>query len=228
MKIPELIKKIRLEKGYSFRSLGDKINFSSSFISDVEKGRANMSEKLLEAYIKEFPIYKNELIKAFTYQRLPILELEGQAKLEDITTKVSFFKFKVYNFYPKESGRVELENFSEVDFMQTNENGNLILNNGFVFRVCDDTMEPIFLLGDNLVFLKEKFECWEKFDKNIIMVSVNNDLYIRKLLFEGGEPFLVALNDRVYPKIQISKYKNVSFVAILDRRLEQNLRNLFF
>jgi transcriptional regulator with XRE-family HTH domain len=228
MEINELMKKIRLEHNYTYRKIAEKTGFSTGFINDVEKGRANMSDNLFEAYIREFPLYKSELIKAYSHQKSLVFNVYTGTKLEDITSKVSFFKFKVYNFFPKEDGRVDLNNFSEVEFMQTNENGNLILKNGFVFKICDNSLEPVFLLGDNLVFLKETFERWEKFDGKIIIVKIENDFYIGKLLFEFGTPFLFPLNERVYPKLQISEYKKVSFVAILDRRLEQNLRHLSF
>lgn len=51
MDLVNLIIKIRKEKKYSYRSLADLLNFSSGYINDVEKRRAQVSRNLLEAAI---------------------------------------------------------------------------------------------------------------------------------------------------------------------------------
>ena len=58
MKISKLIEKIRLEQGYSYQEMANKLGFSKGMINAVEKENSPVSKNLIEAYIKYYPLYK--------------------------------------------------------------------------------------------------------------------------------------------------------------------------
>lgn len=67
----ELLKKIRIENNCTFEVLKKRLGFSRSQINDTEKGRMKISENLLDAYIKEFPEYKRELVLGYLKEKIP-------------------------------------------------------------------------------------------------------------------------------------------------------------
>ena len=81
MKISELIKKIRIEHGYSFQEMGNKLGFSKGMISAIEREDSPVSKNLVEAYIKNYPLYKKELIKSYLEQFMP--ENSYRHRIED-------------------------------------------------------------------------------------------------------------------------------------------------
>ena len=82
MKISELMKKIREDHGFSFTEMGKRLNFSRGMIDAIEKERSPVSQKILEAYIKNFPTYENNLIESYVNQYLPE-EMHGKLKARD-------------------------------------------------------------------------------------------------------------------------------------------------
>ena len=73
MKFNELLRKIRTESSLKYSEMADKIGFSKGFISNVEKGKRGVSEKYLSALVKQFPLYEEELVKAYTEQKIPAI-----------------------------------------------------------------------------------------------------------------------------------------------------------
>ena len=129
MEMKELVKKIRLENNYSFSEMADKLGFSKGMVSAVESGRSPASQKFLEAMIKKFPLYKNNIIKSYTEQYLPeelkenILVGDFEFAEKDIKT----FTFAVDNFDTRGNGWVESENYEEVNILLSIDVGTIII-----------------------------------------------------------------------------------------------------
>ena len=51
----ELLKKMRIERNYSLEILGKKLGVTLGLIHQLEKGITKTPERILDAYIKEFP-----------------------------------------------------------------------------------------------------------------------------------------------------------------------------
>ena len=101
MKFNELLRKIRIESDLRYSEMADKIGFSKGFISNAEKGKRGVSEKYLSALVKQFPLYEEELVKAYTEQKIPAIadnkiKIEGFGKVD--ISQMKEYKFKVYRF----------------------------------------------------------------------------------------------------------------------------------
>ncbi len=229
MKFNELLKKIRLEKGYSYKDIADKTGFSKGFINNIEKGERGSSEKFLRALINLFPTYEEILVKSYAEQKISSiannnLKIEGFEPEKD-TRK---FKFKVYKFISDGNGEAELNSFEEMVYVLDKKTGEEILKNGFVFQIVGDAVAPILFDGDRIIFLKEEFTKWENLDSKLILVKLDDVYYVRKLYFEDGEPYLHSFNDRLYPKIRISDIKKVEYIGQLDSQLYRDMRKVTF
>ena len=124
MDLVNLIIKIRKEKKYSYRSLADLLNFSSGYINDVEKRRAQVSRNLLEAYAAEvLPETTNDNVS-----------------LADI------YPIRVYDFISNSSGKVNFEEYEIIEFPFDKEDKEQIMNNSFVFKILGDNVQRYFFL----------------------------------------------------------------------------------
>lgn len=231
MKFNELLRKIRMESNLRYSEMADKIGFSKGFISNVEKGKRGVSEKYLSVLIKQFPLYEEELVKAYTEQKIPAIadnkiKIEGFGKVD--ISQMKEYKFKVYRFISSNDGRVELTEFEEMTSVIDKEIGDKILKEGFVFEVFDNAVAPILFENDKIVFIKENFSRWEDLDSKLILIKLNNDFYIRKLYFQGGEPYLCSFNERMYPKIKLYDIEKVEYIGKLDSQLHRDLKKITF
>ena len=114
MNLRELLKYIREEKGYSFQEIGDILGYRKSYISDIEKGKS-VSYNVLESYLKAFPLYEEKLIEAYTKEKLPDSFLKKESL--DRAEKIKNFKLKAYDYDSINDGRVDLNKYSEVEYM---------------------------------------------------------------------------------------------------------------
>ena len=227
MKISELIKRIRLDQNYSYSEMAKRLGFSKGMVEAMEKERAPVSKNFVESFIRAFPLHKKNILKLYLEQYVPdeekknILISEAELSEDDL----DFFLIKIYNFDTEGDGRVNVEKFEEVKVMISIDTGNKIMENGFVVKVMGNKMNPYFFENDRLAFLRVSFENWTKYDSKIILVKISGTLYIKKLYFENGSPFLYSFNDRIFPKLEITKDIKVEFLGVLFKRLEQDLSN---
>ena len=178
MKISELIKKIRIEHNFSFTDMGNRLGFSRGMIDAIEKERSPVSQKILEAYIRNFPIYKDKLLDSYLEQYLPkdLKESIVRENFELSNESVKKMKVTIYDFNTSGDGRVETDKSEEVEIMVTFETGKDIIKNGFLIKVLGKEAEPYFFENDKLVFMKEKFINWIDYDRKIILVEINGEL----------------------------------------------------
>ena len=112
--------------------------------------------------------------------------------------------------------------------MLLNETYIQILENGYAFKVIGKCMEPFFLEGDTLLFLKTKFNTWEELDSKLLLLNLDNKIYMKKIFFESGIPYLHTFNERIYPPEKLENFKKIKLVGILKKRLEQDLSDYSF
>ena len=224
-KMSELIKKIRADYNESTRDFSEKIGLSHSFISKLEGGDRKVSKKTLGTLIEKYPLYEKQLLQAYAEQNLPenfdntfhdLRQVEGIKE-----------QLKIYSFISNGDGRVNFSTYKEMELMVTNENLEII-KNGFIFEVIGEMLMPYFSENDIIVFSKGEFKTWQELDSKLILVKLDEEYYLRKLYFENGEPFLCAFNDRLYPKIQISKQKKIEYIGELEMQLVRSVKNLKF
>ena len=228
MKINELIKEIREKNGLTIREFAEKVDVTHSFVSKIEAGNRKVSQKFLEKLVKRYPLYEKQLSQAYIEQNLPEdikdkIKLEGFRKVEG---EVGKFKLKIYDFITNKSGKIDMKKYTEEEYPLLTTQGNEIKKNGYVFNIVGDDLKPVFANDDKIVFLKEKFEDWQNLDSRLILVKINDEMYIRKLFFAEGKPFLFSFNDRLYSKIEVNN--EVEYIGQLDFQLERNVRKLEF
>ena len=228
MTIDKLIKKIRTEHGYSFGDMGEKVGFSKAMMEAVEKKKSPVSRNVLEGLIKTFPIYENQLIKAYLNQflREDLQEKISVGSLKRVEKETDRYKLKIYLFQSAGSGEIDLTSYEEVEYPLPIETGKEIQKNGYVFKVQGDNMKPNLLENDVIVFYKEEFQGWEAVDSRLILVEIDGKIYMRKLFFEEGKPFLVSFNTRMYPKFEVTE--DTKYIGQLTQQLDRIVTKIEF
>ncbi len=219
MDLRELLRKIRTDKNMSFQELANKTGYSRGYLSDVEQGKS-VSKKLLEQYIKVFPVYKDKLINAYAEEKLPKV-----ADTQNINL-VNLFSIKVYDYISNSDGKINIEEYEEIEFPFTKNDEELIVNNSFVFKVKNNALEPNIIEDDIIYFVKKNFENWEVIDRRLVLVMIDKDYYIKKVGFIKGKAYLFSFNENVYPEKEITN--KVKFIGILGGLLKRYNNELKF
>ena len=226
MKINDLIKKIRTEKGYSLDVFGEKIGFSKGYLHNVEIGLRPVSKKLFESVLKNFPVYEKELLRSYAANKLPDNIDIGSLGFKDITNDINTYSIKVYNFYSGGDGKVELKNPKEMSFVLLPTMYQEIINDGIAFEITGEFLKPYFQDGEILVFIKERFKNWYDLDEKMILLEVKGEFYIGRLAFDSGVPFLYSFNTKFFQRMEIDK--EVKYIGKVKTRLSQDLENFKF
>ncbi len=224
MKISELIKKIRVEHGYSFQEMASKLGFSKGMISAVEREDSPVSKNLVESYIKNYPLYKNKLIKSYLEQFMPE-NIDEEINIGNISL-AELYMVKIYNFISNGDGKINLSEYNEEQFPLDEKDKIEIYNNGYVFKVLGDNMKPHFLKGDIIILSNKEFKNWQSLNNRLLLVKINNDYYLRKLLFKNGKAFLFSFNENVYPEFELPN--NAEYIGELTGQLERNVEEIEF
>lgn len=94
-----------------------------------------------------------------------------------------------------------------------------------MFKVIGNSLEPRIIENDLIYFSKIDFEDWETLDRRLVLVTINNNYYIRKINFTKGEPYLVSFNENVYTEIKIDdKVKFIGILSGLLKRYENEIK----
>jgi phage repressor protein C with HTH and peptisase S24 domain len=229
MKINDLIKQIRVQKGYSLSAFGEFLGFSRGFLHNVESGERRVSKKLLEELIKKFPLYSKQLLKAYVSEKVP--EIASEVMKEGTKIKMAEIReivneLKVYTFDSAGDGKVNLGNYKKMKFPLVEEVKDKIMKNGYVFEITGDSMQPYFSSNDVIVLTKENFENWQSLDSRLILVEKKGEYFIRKLFFIAGEPYLRSFNERLFPEFKVDE--DTKFIAILYVQLVRHVDKLQF
>ncbi len=228
MKIGDLVKQIRNEKGLSQERLAEMLGFSMQFVSRIESGAGKVSASFLSKIVEKFPAYKKKLIHLYSLQNLPEDLQEEYADLNprNAIDKAKDYNLKVYSFNSSGSGKVDLEKYKTEKHALLIEQWEHMGPDSMVFEVEGNGMEPYFLDGDLMVLKKEEFQSWESLDSNLILVKMGNAYYLRKLFFDEGNPFLYSFNRRLYPPIELEE--NAEFISVLSGQIDRDVRNIKF
>ncbi|BBA52744.1 hypothetical protein FV113G1_30950 [Fusobacterium varium] len=74
MKFGEVLKKIRIQQGDSLRGLSGKTGIYFTYIDKIEKSEKPekpINVEILEKIVKEYPLQKKELVKAYVEETIP-------------------------------------------------------------------------------------------------------------------------------------------------------------
>lgn len=226
MDLKEFIKKIRVEKGYSLETLGSKLGFSKGYLHKVETGLRPVSDKLFKSLIKFFPLYKDKITELYAKDRLSEDIVSNIFYRDGTNIKIKEYKLKVYDFISGNDGRINLNEYEKMEFPFNAERKKIVVDNSCVFKVVGDNMKPYFFENDIIYFLKEEFSGWEKFNRKLLLVKIEEDYFIRKIFFVKGKAFLFSFNEDVHPEKEITD--NVKFVGILKGQLNRNVEKIIF
>ena len=133
---------------------------------------------------------------------------------------------RVYNFISDGDGIINFDKYENIEFPFNEEDKERILKNSYVFKVLGENMQPFFIDNDIIYFTKKKFEGWEKLDRKLILVKIENDYYIRKIYFQKGKAFLFSFNENVYPEKEITD--KVEFIGVLAGQLKRYVEKIKF
>ena len=226
MKINELIRKIREDRNYSLSEIGEKVGFAKGTIKTVESGQAPMSKNLFEGYVKAFPLMKDILLKLYLKQFIP--ENMENLNIENISSDINvaeIYNIKVYDYLTSGNGKIDLNKYEEIELPFDKEDKKNIVDNGVIFKVLGDSLEPRIIENDIIYFSKIDFEGWESLDRRLVLVTVNKEYYIRKICYTKGKPYLVSFNENVYTEIEINdKVKFIGLLSGLLKRYENEIK----
>lgn len=76
MRFVEVLKKIRTQQRDSLRALSGKTGIYFTYIDKIEKSEKPINIEILEKLVKEYPLQKKELIKAYVNETIPDFVIE--------------------------------------------------------------------------------------------------------------------------------------------------------
>lgn len=92
MKFGEVLKKIRIQQGDSLRSLAGKTGIYFTYIDKIEKSEKPVNVGILEKIVKEYPLQKKELVKAYVEETIPKFIIDEIRNTTEGDTAVAIIK----------------------------------------------------------------------------------------------------------------------------------------
>lgn len=226
------LREFRRERDLTGKEIGEKLGVSQAFVAKMESGIKNPSDELLESFFDSYRISdksKLEIREMVALDKSPELIQKKYMNMKNKTKETDNYdieegkkiSIKVFEYDTSKTGRVNLDKFTEESFMLDSQISNE-LEDGMVIKVKGNYMQPYFYEGDILLIETEKFESWQELDKKIVLYKLEEEIYIRKVLFEKGKGYLVAFNNNHYENIEITK--DIEYIGKLRKQI--NIRNL--
>lgn len=123
-KFGEILKKIRKENGDSLRGLGEKIDVAFSYIDKIERGSSPINRPILEKLIKQYPLRKTELMKAYLNEIIPENETEYIKSIFSKKDNIEDIYEMLFSRLTKEEKKFFLNNLVEKIELKSLKNGN--------------------------------------------------------------------------------------------------------
>lgn len=92
MKFGEVLKKVRTQQGDSLRGLSGKTGIYFTYIDKIEKMEKPINAEILEKLVKEYPLQKKELIKAYVEETIPEFVIDEIRNTTEGDTAVTIIK----------------------------------------------------------------------------------------------------------------------------------------
>ncbi len=226
------LREFRRERDLTGKEIGEKLGVSQAFVAKMESGIKNPSDELLESFFDSYRISdksKLEIREMVALDKSPELIQKKYMSMKNKTKETANYdieegkkiSIKVFDYDTSKTGRVNLDKFTEESFMLDSQISNE-LEDGMVIKVKGNYMQPYFYEGDMLLIETEKFESWQELDKKIVLYRLDEEIYIRKVLFEKGKGYLVAFNINHYENVEIKE--NIEYIGKLRKQI--NIRDL--
>ncbi len=120
----KILKKIRKENDDSLRGLGEKIDVAFSYIDKIERGLSPINKTILEKLIKQYPLRKTELIKAYLNEVIPENEIEYIKNIFEKKGNIGDIYEILLSRLTKEEKKFFLNNLVEKVELKSLKNGN--------------------------------------------------------------------------------------------------------
>lgn len=225
MEINEIITKLRKGENFTFEEMAKRLGISTSYLNEVEKGRRKVSKKLYEKLIQNFPDNKKELEKSYLSSILP-----EQINVLNTYEKPKIFKFNVYGVASAGSGEIDMEHFTEEEFILPND--FKMPNGAFILEIHGDSMEPILFDGDKVIvnpnLCPANNEEWKNLNRQVAIVEIGNKRFAKKIIFKAGRMYLYSFNEDVYPEIEVKEYEEIYCVGVVSELIQRKMTKIRF
>lgn len=205
MKINELLKKIRLENGYTLERMAEKLEVTQPFISNVINGKKKVSQGLYEKMLVQFPVYEKEIKESYLNSsnierpttQLPVSNV-------DKTEITNFIEIPLYGLASAGNGKINYD--EEIEKIVLPKIYGTLSQNDFATRVSGDSMEPYYHHGDIVVIDVDDVDIRALNGKEAV-IDLGEERYLKRIIFEEytGKLILRSFNP-AYADIVISNH----------------------
>lgn len=221
MRFGEVLKNIRIEKNDSLRKLADKIGVAFTYIDQIEKGKKTASKAFFEKILQIYSDKKDELTKTYLEQVLPQeAKTELNKKLEIQKVDIRKFKTKVYKYNSRKNG------ISITEYIYKEMVVPMFINikeNDFGVEIIGNELKNFY--NDDTLLVEKTDDAIEMLNKKIVVVEIDNILYIRKVNIKNYTIYLESLNTAYKP---IKYSADIKIVGVVSGLVYRNLKNINF
>lgn len=211
MKINELLKKIRLENGYTLERMGERLNVTHSLINQIENNKKNVSKKMYQKMLDKFPLYKEEIERAYLKAIVPdnLKNIERSANQLPVSNidKIeitNFIEIPLYGLASAGNGKINYD--EEIEKIVLPKIYGTLSQNDFATRVSGDSMEPYYHHGDIVVIDVDDVDIRALNGKEAV-IDLGEERYLKRIIFEEytGKLILRSFNP-AYADIIVSNH----------------------
>nr|DAP31794.1 MAG TPA: Repressor protein CI [Caudoviricetes sp.]DAR69318.1 MAG TPA: Repressor protein CI [Caudoviricetes sp.] len=224
MEINDLIFKIRKDSNFTIEEMAKRLEISTSYVNEIEKGRRKISKKIYNKLIGKFPDYKKELERTYLISIL---------SNTDIKTKIEVpksVKLPVYGLASAGNGEIDAEHYEMREFLLPSD---FKMPRGlFVLEIDGDSMEPVLYDRDKVLvdpnLCPTSIEGWKNLNKKITIVSIDDKRFVKKVVFKKGKMFLYSFNEDLYPELEIKEYEEIYCVGVVSKLIQRDMISINF
>ena len=217
----EYLKKIREGLGYSTNKVELDTGISKSDLSRIENG---LRKQINPFYLKELAkLYKRNVLEFQV--KLGFIDDRSLNINKQDTKKI---KLPVYEFVTTGNGTINFESFKEEEYVVTYDLE--ILDGSCVLEIKGENMEPLLYDNDKVMLeplnIVGDLESWKILNNRIVLVKLNDETYLREVIFISGKMFLYSFNEDLYPEIEVRAEDQIECKGMVTFLIERDIRKI--
>ena len=211
MNINDLLKEIRESRKNTYEEMGKILGVSHTYISEIEKGRRNVSKNMYNKMLEKFPLYKKRIEEAYFNNIVPdnLKNFErptNQLPVSNIekTEITNFIEIPLYGLASAGNGKINYD--EEIEKIVLPKIYGTLSQNDFATRVSGDSMEPYYHHGDIVVIDVDDVDIRALNGKEAV-IDLGEERYLKRIIFEEytGKLILRSFNP-AYADIVVSNH----------------------